>query len=111
MSRGRITCIPAAIARLSHPDLSLSAPPGGVDTHHVPDIWEQPIVTTLSSSWLLHPSFPVAVEATGLMGTAYLHTVPYQIVDTKRYPRYENIFLLLNTDIGLHGPPSLPPLG
>lgn len=69
------------------------SPPGGVDTHHVPDIWEQPIPP--SFPWVFHPSFPDALEATSLMGTAYLYPVPYQIVDTKRYPRNENIFLLL----------------
>lgn len=40
-------------------------------------------------------SLPVTLEATGLLGTAYLQPVPYQIVDVKRYPRNENIFLLL----------------
>lgn len=51
--------------------------------------------TPPSFPWVFHPSFPVALEATSLMGTVYLYPVPYQIVDTKRYPRNENIFLLL----------------
>lgn len=50
---------------------------------------------THPTPWIFHPSSPVAVEATSLMGTAYLYQVPYQIVDTKRYPCNENIFLLL----------------
>lgn len=39
------------------------------------------------------------------MGTAYLYPVPYQIVDTNRYPRNENILLLLTLTLaymGLH---------
>lgn len=35
--------ITEAISRLSQADLRLSVPSGGVDTQHVPDIWEQPI--------------------------------------------------------------------
>lgn len=38
-SAGGVT---AAISRLSQADLRLSVPSGGVDTQHVPDIWEQP---------------------------------------------------------------------
>lgn len=78
---------PAAIARLSHPDLTLSAPSRCVDTHRVPHIWEQQIPQP--------PFFPIAAEAMGLMGTAYLCPVRYPIVDTNRYPRNENILLLL----------------
>ena len=80
---------------------------GGVDTHHVPDILEQPILTPLLTLNTHSPPFPVALEATGLMGTAYLYPAPYQIVDMNRYPRNENILLLLTLtlaymDLRLH---------
>lgn len=73
--------IRAAISRLSQTDLRLSVPSGGVDTQHVPDIWEQPIPPPL-------PPPPTA----GLLGTAYLCPPPYQIVDTERYPGNDKIF-------------------
>lgn len=95
MSQWRITCITVAISSVTswpHP----ICPSGGVDTHHVPDIWEQPILQPPPHpEYLPNPHFPVAAEATGLMGTAYLYPAPYQIVDTNRYPRNENILLLL----------------
>lgn len=99
MPQCRITCITVAITRLSRPDLTLSVPlevltltmfliSGNNQSRN-------PLLTLKSS---IHPPahpFPVAAEATGLMGTAYLYPVPYQIVDTNRYPRNENILLLL----------------
>lgn len=69
---------------------------GVVDTHHVPDIWEQqPIPQPPSSPWTQFTPPPCRSEATGLMGTTYLNPAPYQIVDTNRCLRNENILLLL----------------
>lgn len=83
---------------LSHPDLPLSVYSECVDTHCVPDIWEQPIPRPPPHLSLCRPPafpFPIAAEDTGLMGTAYLHPAHYQIVDMNRYPCNQNILLLL----------------
>ncbi len=94
-SQWRITCITVAISSVTSWPRPI-CPSGGVDTHHVPDIWEQPIPQPPPHpEYLPHPHIPVDAEATGLMGTADLYPAPYQIVDTNRYPRNENILLLL----------------
>ncbi|KAM7413595.1 hypothetical protein PAMA_020806 [Pampus argenteus] len=54
-----------------------------------------PLVTLKTPPPPTHPPFLIAAEATGLMGTSYLYPASYQIVDTNRYPRNENILLLL----------------
>lgn len=109
---GRITCITAAAARPSHPDLTLSAPPLEVLTSAVFLISgnkeaHRPLLPLTEHCTTPPLSLLVSLEATGLLGTAYLQPVPYQIVDVKRYPSNENIFLLLTLtlaymDLHLH---------
>lgn len=86
-------------------------PCGCVDTHCVPDIWEQPIQQPPPHLAMPLPSVPMVAEDIGLMGTTYLHPALYQIVDTNRYPCNQNILLLLTLTLALRGPSSLPPLG
>lgn len=126
LRKRRSECISVLSSHLHHSGYHSSAtswphsicPSGGVDTHHVPDIWEQPIPQLPSSPMntshtpTIHLPPPHPRRCRGHRPHGNCISLPSTLSDCwhEQIPSQWKYFASPNTDIGLHGPTSLSPL-